>query len=81
MTRLHSDGECREARATVDEGAIPAAGGTQRAVLAAMFGSITAVGVTLGLSTPLFSVVLDRMGLSASMVGFNTSVGVGATLS
>lgn len=49
-------------------------------VLIAMFGSITAVGVTLGLSTPLFSVVLDRMGLSASMVGFNTSVGVGATL-
>lgn len=53
---------------------------SSRAVLAAMFGSITAVGVTLGLSTPLFSVVLDRMGLSASMVGFNTSVGVGATL-
>lgn len=49
-------------------------------VLTAMLGSITAVGVTLGLSTPLFSLVLDRMGLGAAMVGFNTSVGVGATL-
>lgn len=49
-------------------------------VLTALFGSITGVGVMLGLSTPLFSVVLDRMGLNASMVGLNTSVGVGATL-
>ncbi|HSH40672.1 MAG TPA: MFS transporter [Arenicellales bacterium] len=49
-------------------------------ILAAMFGSITGVGVTLGLSTPLFSVVLDRMGHDAAVVGLNTSVGVGATL-
>lgn len=45
-----------------------------------MLGSITGVGVTLGLSTPLFSVVLDRMGLDAAVIGLNTSVGVGATL-
>lgn len=51
-----------------------------RTVLVAMLGSITAVGVTLGLSAPLFSVVLDRMGLDAASVGLNTSVGVGATL-
>lgn len=56
------------------------AGPSVRATLAAMLGSITAVGVTLGLSTPLFSVVLDRMGLDAAIVGLNTSVGVGATL-
>lgn len=56
------------------------AGYAPRRVLAAMLGSITGVGVTLGLSTPLFSVVLDRMGLDAAMVGLNTSVGVAATL-
>ena len=67
---------------TADDGIAPASAGTRSTavVLVAMLGSITAVGVTLGLSTPLFSVVLDRMGLSASLVGFNTSVGVGATL-
>jgi MFS family permease len=49
-------------------------------LLTAIFGSITGVGITLGLSTPLFSVVLERMGQTAAMVGLNTSVGVGATL-
>ncbi|HYW75610.1 MAG TPA: MFS transporter [Gammaproteobacteria bacterium] len=48
--------------------------------LAAILGSITAVGVTLGITAPLFSVLLDRMGLSALMVGLNGSVGVIATL-
>lgn len=48
--------------------------------LAAILGSITAVGITLGITAPLFSVLLDRMGLSALMVGLNGSVGVGATL-
>ncbi|MDZ7749880.1 MAG: MFS transporter [Halofilum sp. (in: g-proteobacteria)] len=72
----------RERRA-VDGDAVPACAHARpsvRATLAAMLGSITAVGVTLGLSTPLFSVVLDRMGLNAAAVGLNTSIGVGATL-
>ncbi|MDZ7841843.1 MAG: MFS transporter [Gammaproteobacteria bacterium] len=57
-----------------------AAGPSGARVLSTLFASITGVGIMLGLSTPLFSVVLDRMGLNASMVGLNTSVGVGATL-
>ncbi len=48
--------------------------------LAAILGSITAVGVTLGITAPLFSVLLDQMGLSALMVGLNGSIGVIATL-
>lgn len=49
-------------------------------VLTAMFGSGTAVGVALGLSIPLFSVVLSRMGVDSALVGLNTSVGIGATI-
>lgn len=85
MTRTQCDGEeakkqnGREHSTASPHGRQPGEP-SPRLVLTAMFGSITAVGVTLGLSTPLFSIVLDRMGLSASMVGFNTSVGVGATL-
>lgn len=56
------------------------AGQSSARLLTAIFGSITGVGITLGLSTPLFSVVLERMGQTAAMVGLNTSVGVGATL-
>ena len=48
--------------------------------LAAILGSVAAVGMTLGITTPLFSVLLDRMGLDAAVVGLNSSVGVGATL-
>lgn len=85
MTQARHDGEEAANQATRPHApaATPATESGEpspRLVLTAMFGSITAVGVTLGLSTPLFSIALDRMGLSASMVGFNTSVGVGATL-
>jgi len=55
-------------------------GPSARTMLIAMLGSITAVGITLGITAPLFSVLLDRMGLDTATVGLNTSLGVGATL-
>lgn len=56
------------------------AGPSARVVLLAMLASIIAVGVTLGITAPLFSVVLDHMGLSSALIGLNTSLGIGATL-
>lgn len=57
-----------------------ATGPSRRRLVFAMLASITAVGITLGITGPLFSVLLDRMGLSTALVGLNTSLGVGATL-
>ncbi|MGB7755658.1 MAG: MFS transporter [Salinisphaera sp.] len=56
------------------------AGPSTRTMLIAMLCSITAVGITLGITAPLFSVALAHMGLNSAMVGLNTSLGVGATL-
>ncbi|MDZ7787873.1 MAG: MFS transporter [Halofilum sp. (in: g-proteobacteria)] len=55
-------------------------GPSGRRLVFAMLASITAVGITLGITGPLFSVLLDRMGLNTALVGLNTSLGVGATL-
>ena len=55
------------------------AGGNRR-TLTAILGSITAMGITMGLTFPLFSVVLDRMGLDAALVGLSLSIQVGAAL-
>jgi MFS family permease len=62
------------------EFAAPTTGPSGRRLVFAMLASITAVGITLGITGPLFSVLLDRMGLNTALVGLNTSLGVGATL-
>ncbi len=55
-------------------------GAGNRRTLTAILGSITAMGITMGLTFPLFSVVLDRMGLDAALVGLSLSIQVGAAL-
>ncbi len=40
----------------------------------AAIASITAVGIALGLGLPLLSVILERRGVSSTMIGFNTAV-------
>jgi len=40
----------------------------------AAIASISAVGIALGLGLPLLSVILERRGISASMIGANTAV-------
>ena len=42
-------------------------------VFAAIF-SITAVGVGIGLSSPLLSLLMEREGISSTMIGANTAV-------
>ncbi|MCD2472334.1 MFS transporter [Jiella sp. MQZ9-1] len=47
---------------------------------AAAIASISAVGIALGLGLPLLSVILERRGISASMIGANTAVAGVASL-
>lgn len=42
--------------------------------LAAAIGAISVVGVAIGLGMPLLSVVLEKRGFSASLIGLNTAV-------
>lgn len=63
-----------------DSGGNGAGGPSSTRTLMAILGSITAMGITMGLTFPLFSVVLDRMGLDASLVGLSLSIQVGAAL-
>ncbi|MBP0615395.1 MFS transporter [Jiella mangrovi] len=47
---------------------------------AAAIASISAVGIALGLGLPLLSVILERRGISSSMIGLNAAVAGGASL-
>lgn len=47
---------------------------------AAAIASITAVGIALGLGLPLLSVILERRGVSPTMIGLNTAVAGFASL-
>jgi MFS family permease len=42
--------------------------------LAAAIASITLVGIVYGLSTPLLSVIMEKRGYSASVIGLNTAI-------
>ncbi|NDV88610.1 MFS transporter [Aurantimonas aggregata] len=46
----------------------------------AAIASISAVGIALGLGLPLLSVILERRGISATMIGANTAVAGAASL-
>jgi MFS family permease len=48
--------------------------GVQWLSIIAAIASITLVGIVYGLSTPLLSVILEKRGFSASMIGLNTAV-------
>jgi MFS family permease len=63
-----------------DRSSVEYSGPSARMLLLAILTSITAVGVTLGITAPLFSVALAHMGLDSALVGLNTSLGVAATL-
>lgn len=47
---------------------------------AAAIASISAVGIALGLGLPLLSVILERRGVSSSMIGLNAAVAGAASL-
>ncbi|ORE99014.1 MFS permease [Aurantimonas sp. 22II-16-19i] len=47
---------------------------------AAAIASISAVGIALGLGLPLLSVILERRGISSSMIGLNAAVAGAASL-
>ena len=70
----------RVAPATQDPGHGDGHGAGSRRTLTAILGSITAMGITMGLTFPLFSVVLDRLGLDTSLIGLSLSIQVGAAL-
>ena len=43
--------------------------------LIAAIASITAVGIAMGLGLPLLSIILEKRGISSTLIGVNTAMG------
>lgn len=54
--------------------------GARTRSLAAVLASILVVGITLGIATPLLSLLIERAGYGATMAGANTAFGVAAVV-
>ena len=66
--------EGAEILSTSETGVAPAQPPGRQLSLVAIIASISVVGVTFGITTPLLSILLEQMGASRTLIGFNASM-------